>query len=138
MHTGPPPNRLEKDRANLAIYEEGHTRYPPGVKPHRFPASFIELHEDWDDTACSDATLTIVIPKGSTKCEAIRRIHQKAWAYMTKIAIEAQERKQAFAAVNVRRAEFTALVEKMPQKKPLTPRSWMSQRLIRGLLTEIS
>lgn len=81
---------IEKEKRDISVMEassnasEGNRRYPPGTRPFKSPSSFSELDTPWYPCSEEDYKWSVVIPKGSSKRDAMSRLHHTAtMAYKT-------------------------------------------------------
>eukprot|EP00974_Lingulodinium_polyedra_P133922 11227532-Lingulodinium_polyedra.AAC.1 len=104
--------RVEKAKEDIHIYEEEKEIYPSGVKPYKAPMDQIELENEWSEVKDELKIIGIDIAKGSTKKEAIAKIHRDCAKWMKKIDLEAlEEHEKTMSAEATENAYNEAMLE---------------------------
>lgn len=81
---------LEKAMQDVAVMsEKGGVRYPSGVRPWRGPAEFLELDQQLEEAKLQDYEVRVVLPRGISRRDAARQLHQAAAKEIRKIFGEA-------------------------------------------------
>mmetsp|Transcript_75271 Transcript_75271/g.233689 ORF Transcript_75271/g.233689 Transcript_75271/m.233689 type:complete len:622 (-) Transcript_75271:42-1907(-) len=105
-------SRLEKSREDLDVLRDASTgyRYPPGIRPFRSPTDNIELDEAWSATRNSDVTVSVVIEKGSSRRDAMAKLHHAHVVRNRAISLEGLEaRVNALRPLITRSAYYEAI-----------------------------
>ena len=80
----------KKLQASVDVFDNSDTDYPRSHKPFRSPASFIELDSDFSKAIAGDYELTLIIPRASSRREAMRIVHRTASNFSAMVMLEAQ------------------------------------------------
>ena len=84
--------RYEEVKSKLEFFKEGNEgRYPPGVRPFKFPIEQEALGHAWSKSSENGYQITIKIPKDTTRSEAMGMIHWSAAGMLKAIELEAIE-----------------------------------------------
>lgn len=85
------------------------TKEPPGVRPFASPDTVTEFDEGWSHSPEDQFTISVVVPKGATRRQAMKLVHHAATLHAREVSLEAKAmRLQNLASAFVRRALFDA------------------------------
>ena len=76
-------------KLNVMTEDHEHTRYPPGIRPFASSSTFVELDDVFSKTRAEAVSLSLTIPAGTSRRDAMRLTHHFLTSHMKTIELEA-------------------------------------------------